>query len=502
MANAVETPSQNNLMTEGNIVKSLLLFALPLIFGNLLQQMYNTADSIIVGNFVGSNALAAVGSSGSPIYLLIGFSQGLAVGAGVVVSQYLGAGDHKETREAVHTSLAIAVVMGLLLTVGGVACGRALLVAMNTPAEVLADAVTYIRIYFGGVLFSVVYNMTAGILNAAGNSRRSLVYLAWASVTNIVLDFVFIVGLRMGVAGAAIATDLSQLVSCVLSLRFLMKSEDACRVELSAIRLHRKMAGRIIRVGLPTGIQNMVISFSNVLVQASVNSYGAAAMAGFAAYMKIDGFNILPVSSISMAATTFVGQNYGAGRLDRVKRSVWVTLAIGVIYTLCTGAALLAGQDAILHLFTADEAVVTYGKLAMRWFCPFYFLLSILHGLAGAVRGTGASVPPMVVLLVSLCLFRIVWIQWVLPSFSTINGIFLLYPVSWGLGAVLMALYGWKGRWMEYLTCRYDAKTAPALPGEFFISQSFSNTRNRNEISVSSSGSAARRSAPPRGVFQ
>ena len=318
------------------------MFALPLIFGNLLQQMYNTADSIIVGNFVGSNALAAVGSSGSPIYLLIGFSQGLAVGAGVVVSQYLGAGDHKETREAVHTSLAIAVVMGLLLTVGGVACGRALLVAMNTPAEVLADAVTYIRIYFGGVLFSVVYNMTAGILHAAGNSRRSLVYLAWASVTNIVLDFVFIVGLRMGVAGAAIATDLSQLVSCVLSLRFLMKSEDACRVELSAIRLHRKMAGRIIRVGLPTGIQNMVISFSNVLVQASVNSYGAAAMAGFAAYMKIDGFNILPVSSISMAATTFVGQNYGAGRLDRVKRSVWVTLAIGVIYTLCTGVALLA----------------------------------------------------------------------------------------------------------------------------------------------------------------
>ena len=315
--------------------------------------------------------------------------------------------------------------------------------------QVLEDAVLYMRLYFGGVLFSVVYNMTAGILNAAGNSRRSLVYLAWASVTNIVLDFVFIVGLRMGVAGAAIATDLSQLVSCVLSLRFLMKSEDACRVELSAIRLHRKMAGRIIRVGLPTGIQNMVISFSNVLVQASVNSYGAAAMAGFAAYMKIDGFNILPVSSISMAATTFVGQNYGAGRLDRVKRSVWVTLAIGVIYTLCTGAALLAGQDAILHLFTADEAVVTYGKLAMRWFCPFYFLLSILHGLAGAVRGTGASIPPMVVLLISLCLFRIVWIQFALPLFAGIEGVLLVYPVSWAVGAVLMVLYAWKGKWMQ-----------------------------------------------------
>ena len=357
MANAVKTPSQNNLMTEGSIVKSLLLFALPLIFGNLLQQLYNTADSIIVGNFVGANALAAVGSSGSPIYLLIGFSQGLAVGAGVVVSQFLGAKDHREAQEAVHTSLAIAVIMGLLLTVGGIACGRALLVAMNTPAEVLGDAVTYIRIYFGGVLFSVVYNMTAGILNAAGNSRRSLIYLAWASVTNIVLDLVFIVIFRMGVAGAAIATDISQLVSCVLSLRFLIKSTDDCRVIPREIRLHKKMAARIIRVGLPTGIQNMVISFSNVLVQASVNSYGAAAMAGFAAYMKIDGFNILPVSSISMAATTFVGQNYGAGRLDRVKKGTWVTLAMGLVYTLATGALLLLGQDAIMHLFTNDETV-------------------------------------------------------------------------------------------------------------------------------------------------
>ena len=269
MANAVETPSQNNLMTEGSIVKSLLLFALPLIFGNLLQQLYNTADSIIVGNFVGANALAAVGSSGSPIYLLIGFSQGLAVGAGVVVSQFLGAKDHREAQEAGHPSLAIAVIMGLLLTVGGIACGRALLVAMNTPAEVLGDAVPYIRIYFGGVLFSVVYNMTAGILNAAGNSRRSLIYLAWASVTNIVLDLVFIVIFRMGVAGAAIATDISQLVSCVLSLRFLIKSTDDCRVIPREIRLHKKMAARIIRVGLPTGIQNMVISFSNVLVQAA-----------------------------------------------------------------------------------------------------------------------------------------------------------------------------------------------------------------------------------------
>ena len=421
MANAVKTPSQNNLMTEGSIVKSLLLFALPLIFGNLLQQLYNTADSIIVGNFVGANALAAVGSSGSPIYLLIGFSQGLAVGAGVVVSQFLGAKDHREAQEAVHTSLAIAVIMGLLLTVGGIACGRALLVAMNTPAEVLGDAVIYIRIYFGGVLFSVVYNMTAGILNAAGNSRRSLIYLAWASVTNIVLDLVFIVIFRMGVAGAAIATDISQLVSCILSLRFLMRVEDDYRVTLRKIRPDAKMSARIIRVGLPTGIQNMVISFSNVLVQSSVNGYGAVAMAGFAAYMKIDGFNILPVMSFSMAATTFVGQNFGAGKLDRVKRSLWVTLAMSVGYTLFTGALLLVFRYPILHLFTQDDTVVEFGVAAMKYFCPFYFLLAILHSLAGAVRGTGKSVPPMVVLLLSLCLFRVAWIQFILPFFHSLS---------------------------------------------------------------------------------
>ena len=415
---ATAQPQQEKtlLMTEGSIWKSILLFSVPLILGNLLQQLYNTADSIIVGNFLGSNALAAVGSSGSPIYLLIGFSQGVAVGAGVVVSQYLGAKDKKETRIAVHTSLAIAVILGLILTVGGIAVSRSLLVWMNTPEEVLGDAVTYMKLYFGGVLFSVVYNMAAGILNAAGNSRRSVIYLACASITNIILDLVLIAGLKMGVAGAAIATDISQLVSCVLSLRFLMKVDADYKVELSAIRPDQRMTSRIIRIGLPTGIQNMVISFSNVLVQSSVNSYGAAAMAGFAAYMKIDGFNILP----------------------------------GVLYTLCTGALLLAFQNPIMHLFTSDETVVAFGCSAMHYFCPFYFLLAILHGMAGAVRGTGRSVPPMVVLLISLCLFRVVWIQFVLPFFAGIEGVFVLYPVSWALGAVLMALYAWKGSWMTY----------------------------------------------------
>lgn len=454
MAATVLEPQKKKtrLMTEGSIWKSILLFSVPLILGNLLQQLYNTADSIIVGNFVGSNALAAVGSSGSPIFLLIGFSQGIAVGAGVVVAQYLGAKDREDAQRAVHTALALAVLLGLILTIGGIFVSRALLTAMDTPAEVLEDAVTYMQIYFGGVLFSVVYNMAAGILNAAGNSQRSLLYLGIASGTNILLDLVLIAGLRMGVAGAAIATDISQLVSCMLALRFLMQVQDDYRVTAREIRVHGKMAVRIIKVGLPTGIQNMVISLSNILVQASVNGYGAAAMAGFAAYMKVDGFNILPIMSFSMAATTFVGQNFGAGKLDRVKKSLWVTLGMGVIYTILTGVLLLAFQDPIMHLFTHEEDVVAFGCTAMHYFCPFYWELSILHGLAGTVRGTGKTIPPMVVLLVSLCLFRVVWIQFLLPFFSGIEGVFILYPVSWGLGALLMILYAWKGKWMEYHT--------------------------------------------------
>ena len=228
-----------------------------------------------------------------------------------------------------------------------------------------------------------------------------------------------------------------------------MRVKDDYRVTAKEVRVHKKMAVRIIKVGLPTGIQNMVISLSNVLVQVSVNGYGAAAMAGFAAYMKVDGFNILPVLSFSMAATTFVGQNFGAGKIDRVKKGTFVTLGMCIVYTILTGILLLVFQDSIMHLFTGDETVIAYGKICMLYFCPFYWMLGILQGLAGTVRGTGKSVPPMVVLLISLCLFRIVWIQFALPLFAGIEGVLLVYPVSWAVGAVLMVLYAWKGKWMQ-----------------------------------------------------
>ena len=440
--------NNNGLMTEGSIFQKILFFSIPLILGNLLQQLYNTADSVMVGNFVGSNALAAVGASSSMIYLLIAFSQGAAVGAGVIVAQYLGAKDKKSVSDAVHTSLVIAGILGIVLTIAGIVLSRQLLEWMKTPEEVMEQSVTYFRLYSAGMFFGIVYNMAAGILNAAGNSKRSLLYLAVASLTNIVLDILFIAIMDMGVAGAAIATDISQAVSCILSVSFLMRVKDSYQVSLKKLKIHRRIAGSMIRVGLPTGIQNMVISLSNVLVQTSVNGFGAAAMAGYTAYLKIDGFNILPVMSFSMAVTTFAGQNYGAGNYDRVKKGMYVTLAMGFVYTVLTGALLLTFDDQIMGMFSRDAEVITCGKLAMKYFCPFYFILSILHGLSGALRGVGKSIPPMVVLLLSLCVFRIFWIWLVLPHFSTIEGVYLLYPVSWALGAVMIIIYACTAKWL------------------------------------------------------
>lgn len=435
-------------MTEGNIWKLLIIFSIPLILGNLLQQMYNTADSIIVGNFVGSNGLAAVGSGTALINLIIAFSQGAAVGAGVIVSQNLGARDKQKTKLAVHTAMCIAIILGVILSAIGVIFSRDLLVWMKTPKSVLKDSVLYLQIYCGGLIFNVIYNMATGILNAAGNSKRPLIYLAIASVTNIILDLVFIKALKWGVKGAAIATDISQALSCVLAVGYLLRVNSDYKLIVKELKIHGNTAKQIIRVGLPTAIQNMVISFSNVLVQSSVNSYGATAMAGYAAYLKIDGFNILPVLSISMAVTTFTGQNVGAKKPDRIKKGMWNALIMGVVYTVIIGVVILLTSHTVLRLFTKDNEVITYGQLAMKYFCPFYFLLGILNILAGTVRGAGKGVPPMLILLFSMCIFRILWIKIALPFYSTIDGVFILYPISWFVGMVLMIIYTKFGKWL------------------------------------------------------
>lgn len=439
---------KTTIMTEGSIWKKLLMYSIPLILGNLFQQLYNTVDSIIVGNYIGSEALAAVGSSGSIINLLIGFCVGASAGAGVVIAQFFGAQDKEGVRKAVHTTLAIAIAAGVVMTVVGILLVPFLLRAMGTPEEVFGQAVTYLQVYFGGIFFSVIYNMSAGVLNAVGNSRRSLIYLMIAAVSNIFLDLLLVVVLKMGIVGAALATDISQLLSCIFILLFLTRSQEIYRVRLREIRFYERMPSKIIKIGLPTGIQHVVISFSNVLVQSSVNSFGAAAMAGFAAYIKIDGFNILPVMSFSTAATTFTGQNIGAGKYDRVKRGMYVSLAMGIIYTIATGILLLIFAPQVIGVFTDNQEVVTYGVYIMKFFCPFYWSLAILHVLSGTIRGTGHTLEPMLVILFSLCVFRVIWITAALSIAHQFSYVMVVYPLSWMIGMILILLYAWKGRWM------------------------------------------------------
>ena len=439
---------KTTIMTEGSIWKKLLMYSIPLILGNLFQQLYNTVDSIIVGNYIGSEALAAVGSSGSIINLLIGFCVGASAGAGVVIAQFFGAQDKEGVRKAVHTTLAIAIAAGVVMTVVGILLVPFLLRAMGTPEEVFGQAVTYLQVYFGGIFFSVIYNMSAGILNAVGNSRRSLIYLMIAAVSNIFLDLLLVVVLKMGIVGAALATDISQLLSCIFILLFLTRSQEIYRVRLREIRFYERMPSKIIKIGLPTGIQHVVISFSNVLVQSSVNSFGAAAMAGFAAYIKIDGFNILPVMSFSTAATTFTGQNIGAGKYDWVKRGMYVSLAMGIIYTIATGILLLIFAPQVIGVFTDNQEVVTYGVYIMKFFCPFYWSLAILHVLSGTIRGTGHTLEPMLVILFSLCVFRVIWITAALSIAHQFSYVMVVYPLSWMVGMILILLYAWKGRWM------------------------------------------------------
>lgn len=438
------------LMTQGNVWKLLITFSIPLIIGNLLQQMYNTADSIIVGNFVGSNGLAAVGSGTALINLIIAFAQGASVGAGVVVSQYIGADKKDKIKISVHTSICISIILGLILSLLGIFASPSLLIMMKTPKVVLKSSILYLQIYCGGLIFNVIYNMATGILNAAGNSKKPLVYLAIASITNIILDLLFIKIFKLGVMGAAIATDISQAISCILAIGYLLKVKSDYKLCIKELKINKETAVKIIKIGLPTAIQNMVISFSNVLVQSSVNAYGATAMAGYAAYLKIDGFNILPVLSISMAVTTFTGQNVGANRLDRVKKGMYSSLIMVLVYTAFIGAVLLIFSHQVLGLFTHSTQVIMYGQLAMKYFCPYYFLLGILNVLAGTVRGAGKGIPPMIILLFSMCIFRILWIKIALPFYSSIDGVFILYPISWLVGAILMILYTKFGKWLPH----------------------------------------------------
>lgn len=440
-------------MTEGVIWKEILLFSIPLLLGNLFQQLYNAVDSVVVGNYIGAQALAAVGSSAPVINLLVSFFMGLAVGAGVIISRYFGARKKEELHIAVHTSLALTFAAGLVMTLIGVLISPYVLQWVGTPSDVMESSVLYLRIYFLGILSVMVYNMGSGILRAVGDSRNPLYFLIVSSVTNIILDMLFVIVFHMGIAGVGWATLIAQTISAVLTLLLLMRTKEEYQVKLKHIRFHKHMLYEIVRLGLPSGLQNAIVSFSNVIVQSNINAFGSLAMAGCGSYTKIDGFAILPVMSYSMALTTFTGQNMGAKKYDRVKQGAKTGILMSVITIVCISALLLILGPNVLAIFSSDPIVINYGLYMMHVLAPGYIFLAISHAFNGIIRGAGITTVPMIVMVTCWCGLRMAWILTSVPLFHDIGVVFMGWPLTWIASALWLFLYYRKGSWMT----RYDS---------------------------------------------
>ena len=438
-------------MTEGVIWKEILLFSIPLLLGNLFQQLYNAVDSAVVGNYIGAQALAAVGSSAPVINLLVSFFMGLAVGAGVIISRYFGA-RKEELHIAVHTSLALTFAAGLVMTLIGVLISPYVLQWVGTPSDVMDSSVLYLRIYFLGILSVMVYNMGSGILRAVGDSRNPLYFLIVSSVTNIILDMLFVIVFHMGIAGVGWATLIAQTISAVLTMLLLMRTKEEYQVKLKHIRFHKHMLYEIVRLGLPSGLQNAIVSFSNVIVQSNINAFGSLAMAGCGSYTKIDGFAILPVMSYSMALTTFTGQNMGAKKYDRVKQGAKTGILMSVITIVCISALLLILGPNVLAIFSSDPTVINYGLYMMHVLAPGYIFLAISHAFNGIIRGAGITTVPMIVMVTCWCGLRMAWILTSVPLFHDIGVVFMGWPLTWVASALWLFLYYRKGNWMT----RYD----------------------------------------------
>lgn len=439
----------SNVLTEGSIPKKIIKFAIPLFLGNLFQQLYNMADSLIVGNFLGSNALAAVTSTGSLIFLLVGFFNGTAMGAGVVISRYFGAKDYDKVKSAVHTDVAFGIAAGLLMTVIGVVFAPQILTWMNTPTEVLPNSTAYLRIYFLGSLAVVLYNVCMGILQAVGDSKHPLYYLILSSIVNIILDLIFNGVFKLGVEYAALATIISQMISVVLCMRRLMISQDVYQLKLRAIRFDPQMLKQIVSLGLPSGIQNSIISIANIVVQSNINAFGKMAMAGCGSYSKIEGFGFLPITCFAMAMTTFIGQNLGAKKYDRVKKGAAFGIICSISIAELIGIVIYVFIPYLIQMFDSEAQVIAYGTLQARTVTLFYFLLAFSHTVAGIMRGAGKSTVPMFVMMICWCIIRITYITIIVHFINEIQVVFWAYPLTWTLSSILFLVYLLKADWIH-----------------------------------------------------
>ena len=429
-------------MTEGNIARHLVNFALPLLIGNIFQQFYNTVDTWVVGNYVSNEAFSAVGTVGPVINMLIGLFGGMSSGASVVIAQYYGAHRNDKVKEAVHTSAALTLILCVAFTVIGLLLIQPMLRLMKTPVEVLPESTAYLTIYFAGMSGLMIYNMGSGILRAVGDSTRPFYFLVVSAVLNIVLDLVFVIAFDMGVRGVGFATIIAQGVSALLISLSLLHSESCVRLRVRDLRINGKMLRKVIRVGIPAGLQMTITGFSNVFVQSYINHFGADCMSGWTAYSKIDQLLILPMQSVGLASTTFVGQNLGQSKVDRAKQGIRTALLMAVAVTFCVMIPVIVFAPQLVAFFNDKPEVIGYGTLLLRYISPFYLVCCINQVYAGALRGSGNSRVPMVIMLVSFVLFRQCYL-YVMANFvsNEVVPIVLGYPAGWVLCSLITLVY-------------------------------------------------------------
>lgn len=434
-----------NQFTEGVIWKQLLLFFFPIVFGTFFQQIYNTADTVVVGRFVGKEALAAVGGSTSQIVnLVVGFFVGLSSGASVVVAQFFGARDEKNLKKTLHTAFAFAIAAGILIGAAGICLAEPVLRAMNTPAEIVKDSMTYLHIYFGGLVFNLIYNIGAGILRAVGDSKRPLYVLMVTCLMNIVLDVAFVLLFHMGVAGVAIATVISQAISAVLVTWMLIRSGEIYRLSPLKIRFHKRQMLSVLRIGCPAGLESVMYSISNVAMQIFINALGTDTVAAWTTVGKIDAFYWMVINAFEISVMTFVGQNYGAGKWDRMQKSVRVCMTMALVTAVGISGTMFLFRDPIFRIFTTDLSVISIGTGMLHFLLPSYPMYVIIGILSGSLRGRGKVLVPMLFTCGGVCMLRILWLLTAVPAYPGAKTIMASYPISWGITGVLFVIYYFK----------------------------------------------------------
>lgn len=458
MGNKLNNSSNLGGITDGVIWKQLLKFFFPILIGTFFQQMYNTIDALIIGQYVSTNALAAVGTTGTLLNLLINLFVGIASGATVIISQYYGAGDSKSVSKAVHTSIAFALTSGVLITIIGFATTDIALDMLNVPEEILNDARDYLQIFYLGMIASMIYNVSTGILRAVGDSKSPLYILIVSCFVNIGLDFLFVAVIPLRVAGAAIATVISLFVSAILAVLRLMKTSESYKLTIKGIRFHKDILGAILKIGMPTGLQSIMYSLSNLIVQSTVNSFGTNTIAAWTIFGKIDAVIWMVVGSFGIAITTFSGQNYGAMKYDRIKKGSRICLTICVISVIAIGWLIYLLGAPLFGFFTKDSNVIEIGLTMISMMAPFYFIYSFVEIYSGAIRGVGEVVQSTVITFVGICVLRIGWLTFFVPHFHTLEALIFNYPLTWFVTAVVFIIYYHRGRWLKRAKEKHNVK--------------------------------------------